>query len=460
MILRVPRVMVAGLAGDSGKTLVALGLAAEFRRRGLEVVGAKKGPDFIDAAWLSAASGRPARTLDTWMMGPSALGNALRPVQDADLLLVEGNRGIFDGMDAAGSHSSAELARRIAAPVLLVVRAVKVTRTVAALVAGCTSFEDGVHVAGVILNDVANERQEAVIREALVRSGAPPVVGCIRRQRDLPLPGRHLGLVPVAEHGASEEAIEAARAAIAEGVDVEAILRIARGAPAIDLPTGGGAARFSRVRIGVARDEAFSFVYPENVEALAARNAEIVFFSPLRDQELPDVDALWFPGGFPEEHAARLAANAPLRREIAGAIRAGMPAWAECGGLIYLARELRAHGRAHEMCGALDLVVETTPQPVGHGYVDAVVAAENPFLPSGRTLRGHEFHYSRIVGGEDADRTVLRLRRGTGIEGRDGIVRGNAWASWVHLHAVGCPAWADGLVQAAGRHRAGAGVDG
>ncbi len=460
MILRVPRALVAGLAGDSGKTLVTLGLAAELRRRGIEVVGAKKGPDFIDAAWLSAACGRPARTLDTWMMGPSALGNALRSVEDAGLLLVEGNRGIFDGMDAAGSHSSAELARRIAAPVLLVVRAVKVTRTVAALVAGCTSFEDGVHVAGVILNDVATGRQEAVIREALVRSGAPPVVGCIRRQRDLPLPGRHLGLVPVAEHGAAEEAIEAARRVVVRGVDIDAVMRIAREAPAIELPTAGGAPRFTRVRIGVARDEAFSFVYPENLEALEARNAEPVFFSPLHDPALPDVDALWFPGGFPEEHAARLAGNTPLRREIAAAIRAGMPAWAECGGLIYLARELRAHGRAHEMCGVFDLVVETTSRPVGHGYVDAIVAAENPFLPAGRTIRGHEFHYSRIVGGRDVEGTVLRLRRGTGIDGRDGIVRHNAWASWMHLHAVGCPAWADGLVRAAGRHRAGADAHG
>ncbi len=459
MILRVPRVMVAGLGGDSGKTLVALGLAAELRRRGIDVAGAKKGPDFIDAAWLSAACGRPARTLDTWMMGPSALGNALLPVRDAGLLLVEGNRGIFDGMDAAGSHSSAELARRIGAPVLLVVRAAKVTRTVAALVAGCTGFEDGVHVAGVILNDVATARQEAVIREALVRSGAPPVVGCVRRQRGLPLPGRHLGLVPVAEHGSAGEAIEAARRAVAEGVDIEAVLRIAREAPAVDLPTAANTARFRRVRIGVARDEAFSFVYPENVEALEARNAEVAFFSPLRDRALPEVDALWFPGGFPEEHAERLAANASLREEIAAALRGGTPAWAECGGLIYLARELRAGGRTHRMCGFLDLVVETTPRPVGHGYVEAVVAADNPFLPAGRTLRGHEFHYSRIVGGGDAARTVLRLRRGRGIEGRDGIIRRNTWASWAHLHAVGCPAWADGLVAVAGR-RAAAGVNG
>jgi len=299
-----------------------------------------------------------------------------------------------------------------------------------------------------------------VIREALVRSGAPPVLGCIRRQRGTPLPGRHLGLVPVAEHGAAAEAVEAARRIVAGAIDVDAVLRVAREAPPVELPTAGGVPRYAPTRIGVARDEAFSFLYPENVEALEARGAELVFFSPLRDTSLPRVDALWFPGGFPEEHAERLARNARLRREIAAALRAGLPAWAECGGLIYLGRELRARGACHEMCGFFDLVLETGARPAGHGYVEATVAADNPFLPTGRTVRGHEFHYTRVVGGSDAENTVLRLRRGRGIEGRDGIVRGNTWGSWVHLHAIGCPAWADGLVRAAARQRSGAGIGG
>jgi cobyrinic acid a,c-diamide synthase len=450
-----PRIVVAGLAGDAGKTLVSLGLARALTRRGWRVAPFKKGPDFIDTAWLGAAARAPGRNLDTWLMAPATvLASVSRAAQGADLALVEGNRGLFDGADARGTHSSAQLARLLGAPVLLVVSAVKVTRTVAALVMGCKALDPELSIAGVVLNRVATARQEGVIRRALADEAGVPVLGSIPRLEGQPLPGRHLGLLCAAEHPEREAALEALAEVVARNVDLETVCARAAGAgrlpaaAALELPASSGA----RVRVGVLRDAAFSFYYPENLEALEAAGAELVEISPLADRELPAIDALYAGGGFPEEHAAALADNRPLRAALAAAIARGLPAWAECGGLMYLSRSLSRGGCEYPMVGALPVAVEHTDRPQAHGYAAAVVDRKNPFFPVGTRLLGHEFHHSRAVGpiGED---TALAVERGVGLgRGREGLTTGNVLATYLHLHALGTPGWAPALVQAARTH--------
>jgi cobyrinic acid a,c-diamide synthase len=466
MLFSTPRVVIAGLSGDSGKTLLSLGVARALARRGLTIAPFKKGPDYIDAAWLGAAAGAQGRNLDTFMMDFAAIGSGLARALPADLALVEGNRGLFDGLDSAGSHSTAELAKLLGAPVLLVVDVTKMTRTAAALVQGCTTLDPQLHLAGVLLNRVGTVRQERVIREALVSSGGPPVLGALPRLEDELLPGRHLGLVTSVEHPRREESIDRASQAVETHVDLDALLETARGAPAATLPDAPLNVAGSEIRIGVFRDEALSFYYPENLESLQEAGARLVFVSPLRVSRLPEVDALYFGGGFPEVHVDRLAANRPLREAVRAACEEGMPVYAECGGLMYLARELIVDNSARPMVGVLEVTVEQTARPQGHGYVEAEVDRSNPFFPRGSRLRGHEFHYSRVTGGPDAAATNLRLHRGQGIGGgRDGLVKGRTWASYLHLHALGTPSWARGFVELARafrderRDRAGGGAD-
>jgi cobyrinic acid a,c-diamide synthase len=450
-----PRLVVAGLSGDSGKTLVTLGVAAALRGRGVDVAPFKKGPDYIDAAWLGAATGRPGRNLDTYLQGPEALGAILARGacgESAGLALVEGNRGLFDGLDAAGSHSTAELAKAIEAPIVLVVDVTKTTRTVAALVLGCRALDPEVPLAGVILNRVATARQERVIRDALEHAGGPPVLGAVPRIADEagPLPGRHLGLLTAAEHPGAPDAIASCAQLIEAHVDLDRLLEIAGSAPAIELPEREPARKGPPVRIGVLRDEAFSFYYPENLEALEELGAELVFFSALAGDPLPDVDALYVGGGFPEVYAGRLAAGRALGESLRTAVDDGLPVYAECGGLMLLSRELVIDGVSHPMTGVLDLAIEQTPKPRGHGYVEGTIEVANPFFETGTRIRGHEFHYSRPRDGQAPPATVLALERGTGLgNGRDGIVDGpggRVWASYLHVHALGTPKWAPALV--------------
>ncbi len=444
--------VVAGLAGDTGKTLVTLGLARALVRRGRRVAPFKNGPDFIDASWLGAAARAPGRNLDTYLMSPAAIaGSMQRAARVADLALVEGKRGLFDGADAQGSHSTAQLAKLIGAPVVLVVNAAKVTRTVSALVLGCQALDPEVNLAGVILNRIGTGRQEDVIRRALAADTGVRVLGAIPRLEDQPLPSRHLGLVCSEEHPEREASLEALAEAIEKHVDVESVWAVASEATAMPgavvpkPPRGDG----RRVRIGVLRDAAFSFYYPENLEALEAAGAELVAVSPLADRELPTIDALYAGGGFPEEYAGALAANEPLRAALASALAAGLPAWAECGGLMYLARGIVRNGREYPMVGALPVVVEHTQRPQGHGYMAATVDRANSFFPVGTRLVGHEFHHSRVAGSLSGD-TALAVERGVGLgQGRDGLAVGNLVATYMHLHALGTPGWAGSLVQAA-----------
>jgi cobyrinic acid a,c-diamide synthase len=453
---KLPRLVIAGLAGDSGKSLVSLGLIGALRSRGLKVAPFKKGPDFIDAAWLAAAADSPCRNLDSFMMPQDVILRSLvTGGESADLGVVEGNRGLFDGMDAQGSHSTAQLAKLIGAPVVLVIDVTKSTRTIAAQVLGCCMMDPEVPISGVILNRVGTSRQEKVIRQAVADATGVPVLGAIPRLADQHLPSRHLGLVTAMEHPAIGEALKRVARIVADHVDVPGLIELAGRAaelpeevdpPAADVPSGDR----PQVRIGVLRDRAFSFYYPENLAALEAAGAELCEISPLRDDALPSVDGLYAGGGFPEEYAAELAANRPLREALARQIEQGLPVWAECGGLMYLSRALVKSGELHEMVGALPVIVEQTMCPQGHGYVVAHTERSNPFLSEGTEFSGHEFHYSCLMEDRDLLPTVFRLTRGVGVGGgRDGLQLGNMVASYTHLHALATPTWADGLVKAA-----------
>ncbi len=447
-----PRIVVAGLAGDTGKTLVSLGVAAVLESHGLRVAPFKKGPDFIDAQWLGRVVGRTARNLDTFLMPNEAIFRSLsRAASEADIAVVEGNRGLFDGMDAKGSHSTAQLSKLIGAPVVLVVDTTKATRTVAAQVIGCRALDPEVRLAGVILNRVGTSRQEALIRQAVSEEAGVPVLGAIPRLSMEHLPSRHLGLVTSLEHPTAREALGKVKEIIEQHVDVEALREIA--GEASQLPEARGEIEETpvgdRVRIGVLQDKAFSFYYPENLEALQTAGGELVSISPLEDEDFPDVDALYAGGGFPEVHAAELSRNESFREKLARRIGEGLPVWAECGGLMYLSRYLVQNGTEHRMVGALPVAVEQMPRPQGHGYVRVRVDGANPFFENGTELIGHEFHYSRICDKSPVE-TVLDVERGVGLgDGRDGIRAGSVVAGYTHLHALGTPEWAPGLVKAA-----------
>jgi cobyrinic acid a,c-diamide synthase len=269
------------------------------------------------------------------------------------------------------------------------------------------------------------------------------VLGAIPRITDDPLPGRHLGLVTADEHPRRDETLERVARLIETHTNLDALLETARSAPEVTFPEPSARRPGAPVRIGVFRDEALSFYYPENLEALEEAGATLVFISPLDDRVLPEVDALYFGGGFPEVHVDRLANNRPIREAVRTAAADGMPVYAECGGLMLLARELIVDGVSRPMTGVLDLVVKQEARPQGHGYVEAEVDRPNPFFAPGTRLRGHEFHYSRVVAGSDSGATTLRLDRGRGIgAGRDGLAKGRVWASYLHLHALGVPSWA------------------
>ncbi|MEW5946545.1 MAG: cobyrinate a,c-diamide synthase [bacterium] len=448
-----PRLVIAGMRGGSGKTILTAGIAAALVKRGIEVVAFKKGPDYIDAFWLGAAAGRPCRNLDTFMMDEAAVfGSFVRHAGEGGVALVEGNRGLFDGLDARGSHSTAALARLLCAPVVLVVECAKTSRTAAALVHGCRSFEPGVDIRGVILNRVAGKRHEAALRASFESACGVPVLGAVPATPDLLFPERHLGLLPFQEHPAAALALASCAELAEEHIDVVALLEAAAHTP--PLPTEPAAwrprpaAAAEGVRIGVARDSAFHFYYPENIEALAALGAEVVEFSPLEDARLPDVHAVYIGGGFPETHAEALADNVRFRESLRDAALAGLPVYAECGGSMYTGEAIRVRGADYPMAGVFPVVFGVGGKPCGHGYTILRVKSPNPYFEPGTTVRGHEFHYSYVVeNGCGASRYAFSVERGYGFDGAyDGLTQGGAMAVFTHVHALGEPTWARALV--------------
>ncbi len=454
-----PRLVVAAPHGRSGKTTVTLGLVAALAQRGLVVQPFKKGPDYIDPSWLTGAASRPCRNLDLFMMGDeAALATFRHGAAGAEVSVIEGAMGLYDGVDLEGTGSTAQLARLLKAPILLVVDATRMTRSVAALVSGYQHFEPGVNLAGVVLNNVSRSRHEKMLVAAIERYCGIPVLGCLPKTELLAIPDRHLGLIPRAEDDRLVPAIENARRMAAEQLDLDRILEIGRTAP--PLPEGYGAAHRGEgrsARIAVLLDRVFTFYYPENLEALEQAGATLKYVDSLADPALPDVDGLYVGGGFPEVFMEQLEANGSLRKDIRRRIEEGMPVYAECAGLIYLSQRIRWEGRSCEMVGALPCEIEMTQKPQGHGYSVAGVVGDNPFFPPGTVLRGHEFHNSRV---SSLDRRKVafayRLHKGAGIdaEHNDGLRVGNVLAAYTHLHAMAAPGWAESFVAAAEQQRA------
>jgi cobyrinic acid a,c-diamide synthase len=416
-----------------GKTTVATGLLAALRRAGHRPAPAKVGPDFIDPGYHALASGRPPRNLDAWLCGAGVIpALAGRAADGADVLIVEGVMGLFDGSADGTLSSTADVARLLDAPVVLVVDAGAMSGSVAALVHGFATFDPSVRLGGVVLNRVGSPAHEVQLREALAPGGIP-VLGALGRDDRLTWRDRHLGLVPVAERPAAvTEALDRLAAAVAERIDLAALLRLAATAPplaagAVPLPDPASP---HPSRVAVAAGAAFTFTYTDTLDALVAAGAEAVPFDPLRDEALPDgVDGLIAGGGFPEVYAAELAANRPMLTDVRRRVDAGLPTWAECGGLLWLCRSLDGQ----DMAGVVPAAAAMTPR-LTLGYREATVSAPSPVGPPGTVVRGHEFHYSTVEPSGHA--LMFRSRFG---ERPDGFATPTLLATYLHHHPGGDP---------------------
>ncbi|WP_329329614.1 cobyrinate a,c-diamide synthase [Streptomyces luteogriseus] len=448
MSASVPRLVVAAPSSGSGKTTVATGLMAAFAARGLAVSPHKVGPDYIDPGYHALATGRVGRNLDAYLCGPELVGPLfLHGARGCDIAVVEGVMGLYDGAAGEGElASTAHVAKLLRAPVVLVVDASSQSRSVAALVHGFASWDPEVRVGGVVLNKVASDRHEELLREALEQAGVP-VLGVLRRVPQVDTPSRHLGLVPVAERqAAAVEAVAAMAAQVSEGCDLDALAGLARSAGALSGAAWDAAEAVSSPVAGaapvvaVAGGPAFTFSYAEHSELLAAAGAEVVVFDPLRDEELPVGTAgLVIGGGFPEVYAAELSANAPLRKAVAELAASGAPVAAECAGLLYLCRELDGL----PMCGVLDAGARMTER-LTLGYRDAVAVGDSVLAAAGTRMRGHEFHRTVVEPGSGAEPAW-------GVRGPrprvEGFVERGVHASYLHTHWASEPGVARRFVE-------------
>lgn len=440
------RVYLSAAHKSSGKTTIAIGLCAALRKRGLVVQPYKKGPDYIDPLWLSEASGRPCYNLDFHTMQNEEITDCFTQAADgADILVIEGNKGLFDGVALDGSNSNAALVHQLKTPVVLVIDAHGITRGLAPLIIGYRHFDPTIPIAGVILNRVGGARHEAKLRAVLKTYTDVPVLGAVWDSKALAMTERHLGLVPSGEHEGAGALIATLAAAINDHVDVDAISTLGRDLEPLPV-RHASAPRRTDVRIGIARDRAFSFYYPGDLEALRAAGAEIVPFDALNDTRLPDIDGLFIGGGFPETQAQMLSANGALRAAIKTAIEDGLPTYAECGGLMYLARGITWRDACHPMVGVIPGDIVMQDKTVGHGYVVLRPTGAHPWPPGSidpaAGLPAHEFHYSRLVNIDPSVVFAYDVVRGYGIDGhKDGVVYKNLLANYAHLRDVQGCAW-------------------
>ena len=455
--------LLAGTASGVGKTTTTLVLLAAMRRRGLIVQPFKGGPDFLDTSHHTRIAGRPARNLDTWMLTHEANLHVLAEAsRGADAVLVEGMMGLFDGKDGlTDTGSSAEIARLLHLPVVLVLDASKSARSLAAVVLGFESFDPDLRLAGVILNRVGSERHLKMLSAAIAARCRTPVLGSLPREEAIKIPERHLGLHGAPETAVTPETLDLLAAIAEQHLNLDALLDLECG---LDLKpftnedpflneksppepntatskdpqfsTPGTATRQPPVRIGVARDAAFSFYYEDNLDLLKSAGAEIIPFSPLHDPTLPEyLDALYLGGGYPELHAPQLSANTSMRQQVKAFANSGRPIYAECGGMIYLAKHLTAaDATIHPLTGVLDMAAEMTPKLVQFGYVTVELTRDCLLGPAGLTLRGHSFHYSRLTSPPNLPRSYRVLYSLSGRHEEEGYDSGNVLASYVHLH--------------------------
>jgi cobyrinic acid a,c-diamide synthase len=436
-------IVIAGPSSGVGKTTIALGLMAAFRRRGLVVQPFKCGPDFIDPGHHTRVCARPSRNLDGWMLSRET-NRAMfaTAARHADLAIVEGVMGLFDGATSAATGSTAAMAKDLGLPILFVVDASRMSTSVAALVRGFETFDPAVRIVGVVLNQVGSVRHYELLRAALAEARCAPAVGYLPREASIRIPERHLGLYTADEGVWSDAALAQLSSLMERCIDLDLVLRLATldpasSGPASDTPGTVSTVQTPMVRIAVARDRAFCFYYEDNLDALRAAGAEVVAFSPLADAGLPEgTDAVYIGGGYPELHAAELAANSPMRTALREFAARGGPVYAECGGLMYLARRLSGqHGDSASMVGLLPFDTRVTDRLVRFGYTDVQFTADCLLGPTGTTARGHSFHYSTIERIPEDVACAYRVRSTlTGHEDCEGYVAGRVLASYVHLH--------------------------
>lgn len=453
-----PRLVIAGTHSGAGKTTFTLALLASLQRRGRRVQAFKVGPDFIDPGHHTLITGRPSRNLDGWMLGRDLNRQIFcRAAADADLSIVEGMMGLFDGSSPTNEiGSTAELAKQLQVPVLLVIDGSAMARSAAAMVLGYTRFDPNLRVAGVLFNRISGDGHYRLLKEAIESATDIPVLGYLKPDAAVSIPDRHLGIMTAIEQGSSAIYENLARSA-SETVDLDRVEAIAHTANEMEgEPTrkhgfsSTSAAEAGEIRVGVAYDPAFCFYYSENLELLRAAGAELIYFSPLQDHALPDVDLLYLGGGYPEVHARKLADNVAMRRAIGAFAAGGGAIYAECGGLMYLTQSiLDGGGRSHEMVGVFPATAVMRPSGLTIGY--RTVELTRPCLlgENGLTAKGHEFHYSSLTATGALDYACRVTNAQGDVKGADGLVSGNILALYTHLHFASEPRMAETLVAAA-----------
>ncbi|MCW8853512.1 MAG: hydrogenobyrinic acid a,c-diamide synthase (glutamine-hydrolyzing) [Gammaproteobacteria bacterium] len=447
------RLLISAAHKSSGKTTITIGLCAALAETKLAVQPFKKGPDYIDPMWLSKASGRPCHNLDFYtMQAEEIIDTVAHNTRDSDIAIIEGNKGLYDGLDLDGSNSNAALAELLKTPVILVLDARGMTRGIAPLILGYQAFDPDIQIAGVILNQLGGSRHESKLRSVIEHYTDISVVGAVYRNTNLSIDERHLGLIPSNEDQSAENKISQIRDIIKDQIDLELITGIARQAQPI---TGHSQPVLPSInkdlRIGIVKNAAFGFYYPGDLQALEQAGAELITIDTINDQRLPEIDGLFIGGGFPETRMDELEANTHMRQSIKSAIDNGLPAYAECGGLMYLSRSLKWKNKTASMAGVIqaDTVMHETPQ--GRGYIRLEESPQHPWasqVHDNKEIAGHEFHYSALENIDPSLNFAYRILRGSGIDGQhDGIIYKNLLACYAHLRDTRANHWAARFVE-------------
>ena len=446
------RIFISAAHKSSGKTTVSIGLCAALREMGKQVQPFKKGPDYIDPMWLGKAAGRSCHNLDFFTMNHQEIQRVFQHYQhDADIALIEGNKGLYDGLDLDGSNSNAALATLLKAPVILVIDARGMTRGIAPLILGYQAFDKEVNIAGVILNQLGGSRHESKLRNVIEHYTDLAVLGAVHRNPDMEIVERHLGLIPSNESDDARNKIKLLGEVIARQVDLDKLLGVAASAPALAHTPAPvqSTPKSTTVRIGIAKDAAFGFYYPDDLDAFAEHNAQLVPIDMINDKNLPAIDGLFIGGGFPETHMVKLEQNVEMRQQIKSAIENGLPCYAECGGLMYLAQQIRWNHEQHEMVGVLPGTITMHAKPQGRGYIRITQTDKAPWSMNvgSNEICAHEFHYSSLDDLPTDLDYAFNVTRGAGIDGKhDGIVYKNMLACYAHLRNTEQSPWVENFI--------------
>lgn len=455
MAVNTPAFLIAATRKSSGKTTISLGLTRAFANRGLSVQTYKKGPDYIDPLWLGQASGQPCYNLDFNTQSENEIRQTyVEHLAGSDLAVVETNKGLFDGLDLLGKDSNAQLVKLLQAPVILVIDTIGMTRGIAPLLQGHKHFDADINIAGVILNKTGGSRHERKLIEAVEHYTDIPVLGALGRDDSLTVAERHLGLTTPGEKSGADPLINTLASAMEKSIDLDAILNIAQSAKPLDVIITRKPKPSPTVSIAIPRDAAFGFYYEDDLQALQAAGAELKFFSPLNGDLMPEADGLFIGGGFPETHMEKLEANTALRQQLKSAIENGLPTYAECGGLMYLARSIKWQGKTANMVGAIPGNCHMHKKPQGRGFAQLESTNDHPWLNGGKQTKVHEFHYADITGLPADTAYAYDVKRGHGIDSEnDGIIINNLLANFCHFRDTDGTRWAGYFVEFVGRCR-------